>query len=470
MIRKLLVLFIALFFAVLPVVSYSATIPVYGVNVETGAVLTGELLMKNASRVALAPFRFTPVGAAVTAAPVLYDLYSWLMTDSAIANTASYLEVGTAAAPGKYQIPVTAAAVPISAANSGPITGLTADQFTQVFPIGQDFPHNIPTGNNVLTLNFGMSENLVVGINTRPDYLCLKFSSVNSDYSGACHWMVNENGAYFLVADNSANPALGPMLVAQVSNPAYPDIVDGNYRFKKSTEGYAPDLTDPDWKTAAGMELARMFPASGAPVSISGVDSAGVTASLLLAPTPTGVALRNTYIKPTSNLSNTEAVTSTVVFDPAGLSSAETTTAKGFNGAVAEAIDTTAVKSVVQVQFPDDYARQTSLESIDGNVQASNSHLAGIYNALTAESVSPNDPEADESALKQGFFSGTFDDLTSWQLPAHSSACPTGSFEAFGRFFVIDAHCALINDNFSLFRDVMHIVFMIAALFIVLGA
>lgn len=63
-----------------------------------------------------------------------------------------------------------------------------------------------------------------------------------------------------------------------------------------------------------------------------------------------------------------------------------------------------------------------------------------------------------------------FTDGLGINLPAHSSQCPTGSFEAMGHTFTIDSHCQLVRDNFGLLSGVLHLMWIITGTFIVLRA
>lgn len=104
--------------------------------------------------------------------------------------------------------------------------------------------------------------------------------------------------------------------------------------------------------------------------------------------------------------------------------------------------------------FPSDYARQ-------GEVNA------GVDKLLFTGNPPPLDPSVSSTWTD---FGNTFNSLTAWTLPGHSSVCPTSSFTAFDKSFTFDAHCQLINDHFALLSNAMVVVWSIAALFIVLRA
>ena len=81
-----------------------------------------------------------------------------------------------------------------------------------------------------------------------------------------------------------------------------------------------------------------------------------------------------------------------------------------------------------------------------------------------------DDPTFDESKFNDAYFKGVFSDLLSWELPGHSSECPTSSFDWMGTTYVIDAHCDLLNAHRSELSTAMVLVFTLSALFIVLKA
>lgn len=93
----------------------------------------------------------------------------------------------------------------------------------------------------------------------------------------------------------------------------------------------------------------------------------------------------------------------------------------------------------VTVQFPSDYARQYEAETAAQTVV---SKLDQIRNDFNQTSTSPSTPEIPDFE----FFGDTFDGLLSFTLPAHTSQCPTGSFDWNGTH-TFDAHCGLINDH-----------------------
>lgn len=115
------------------------------------------------------------------------------------------------------------------------------------------------------------------------------------------------------------------------------------------------------------------------------------------------------------------------------------------------------------ITFPSDYARQGESQSA---ANSTNTKIDALKAGLLEASPAPNDPAMPEWA----FFDGTFSGLLGWSLPSHTSQCPTGSFSAFDRTYTIDSHCNLIVSHWSALQSAMAVVWVIAALFIVLAA
>ena len=125
---------------------------------------------------------------------------------------------------------------------------------------------------------------------------------------------------------------------------------------------------------------------------------------------------------------------------------------------------TTNTTANTPIVFPDDYARQGTLSQEVANTKA-------IANALTTSATGVVDPAIPgASQFDDAFFKTTFNSLLSWSPPAHSSACPTSSFDALGKTFTINAHCALVDNNFAGIRQAMAVVYVLLAMFIVLRA
>lgn len=111
------------------------------------------------------------------------------------------------------------------------------------------------------------------------------------------------------------------------------------------------------------------------------------------------------------------------------------------------------------MQFPSDYATS-------GKQDLANLLLTDIKDKLS------NSDEVGDPTLPETMpgFGETFAPLLSWQLPGHSSQCPTGSFVWNGSTYTLDTHCQLVQDHWGMLQTVMAVVWTIAALWIVLRA
>ncbi|MDZ4255490.1 MAG: hypothetical protein U1A72_23215 [Sulfuritalea sp.] len=120
------------------------------------------------------------------------------------------------------------------------------------------------------------------------------------------------------------------------------------------------------------------------------------------------------------------------------------------------------------IQFPSDYARQGEAATAANSI---NDTLGPKLDKITETGADPADPTQPEgSQFDQAFFQGTFTSLLAWQLPAHSSQCPTSSFDWEGQTFTMDSHCQLVADHFGALALVMTAVWTLLGLFILLRA
>lgn len=117
--------------------------------------------------------------------------------------------------------------------------------------------------------------------------------------------------------------------------------------------------------------------------------------------------------------------------------------------------------------FPSDYARQgeagTAAQVVTGT-------LGPKLDKLVETSAAPADLIVPESS---GYtdFGNTFTGLLGWQLPGHSSQCPTASFMSpWNTSYTVDSHCQLISTHWTALQGAMAVVWTIAALFVVLRA
>lgn len=122
----------------------------------------------------------------------------------------------------------------------------------------------------------------------------------------------------------------------------------------------------------------------------------------------------------------------------------------------------------LNIEFPSDYARQGEAQAAADSI---NNTLGPKLDKITETGADPTDPaQPPGSEFDQAFFQGTFTSLLGWQLPAHTSQCPTSGFDWNGQTYTIDSHCQLVADHFGAFSTVMAVVWTVIALFILLGA
>lgn len=117
--------------------------------------------------------------------------------------------------------------------------------------------------------------------------------------------------------------------------------------------------------------------------------------------------------------------------------------------------------------FPSDYARQGEAASAAASI---NSTLGPKLDKLVETSAAPADLVTPDPG---GYtdFGTTFTSLLGWQLPGHTSQCPTASFNTpWNTAYTIDSHCQLITNHWSALQAAMAVVWTIIALFIVLRA
>lgn len=116
------------------------------------------------------------------------------------------------------------------------------------------------------------------------------------------------------------------------------------------------------------------------------------------------------------------------------------------------------------MQFPNDYARENTTQAIQGDTTA-------IKDALSNTLEAPADPTVPgQSDFDSKWFGTTFNSLQAWSLPAHSSVCPTSSFDWNGKAYTFNAHCVLVQDHFNALEAAMMVAWSVLALFIVMKA
>lgn len=110
----------------------------------------------------------------------------------------------------------------------------------------------------------------------------------------------------------------------------------------------------------------------------------------------------------------------------------------------------------IDLQWPSDYARTGEAKT-----------AADSITDLLKPATEVNDPTVPDWADHWG---ATFNPLKAWSMPGHSSQCPVAGFGWNGVTYTIDSHCQLITDHWSALQTASVVVWVISALWILLGA
>lgn len=241
---------------------------------------------------------------------------------------------------------------------------------------------------------------------------------------------------------------------------------DGQKRFTICGSGFCPDAADPDWTDAekalytGGKQLVfKGADAAGHAVRVDAAYDAvkGLTVQEITQVAPSQVQFRQLSLSPQASV---KSVTGEIVND----ASVDTFYEKN-PSLQPNAVPDPAAGSV---QFPNDYARQGEAAAAASSLTPK---LDQLHTDLTKIEALPADPALPTSSqFEDSFFKGVFDALKAWRLPAHSSACPTSSFQALGSTYSFSAHCDLINGHWNELSSVMTVVWSLLALWIVLRA
>ncbi len=87
------------------------------------------------------------------------------------------------------------------------------------------------------------------------------------------------------------------------------------------------------------------------------------------------------------------------------------------------------------------------------------------------DKLSETAPQTDlELPTLENPLSSYFNPLRAWSVPVQAGSCPTGSFTWNDNVFSFDVMCQLFNENLTIIQGAMNTLYVLAALFIVLGA
>lgn len=120
--------------------------------------------------------------------------------------------------------------------------------------------------------------------------------------------------------------------------------------------------------------------------------------------------------------------------------------------------------------FPNDYARAGEAAAAAATI---NAKLDTLHRDLS-DTTTVVDPLAVDPTTMPSFGT-TFDNLKSWNLPAHASTCPAPDIDLSGVFgaghvYSFNAHCQLVQDHFAALQAAMMVCWSLMAMFVVLRA
>lgn len=259
-------------------------------------------------------------------------------------------------------------------------------------------------------------------------------------------------------------------------------VTDTRQAVPDSKKDYIPSaagFSSPD----ADSVPSYVVPSEGA-VYAKGTNSSGQPVMIKYAVSADGTKTYVTHYTQSEDAAQTTVKTQSITVDTAtGVVTAGTIgTAAGSisPGATAGSVPTVATGAAVtsgssNVQplvLPTDYARAGEAASAASSI---NTKLDTLHRDLTEKGADVADPVSpDAAAFSSAFFSGTFADLLSWRLPAHTSECPTVTFDymMFSSHQVhhMDSQCTIAEQIRPVLSVVMVVVWTIVALFVLLEA
>jgi len=235
--------------------------------------------------------------------------------------------------------------------------------------------------------------------------------------------------------------------------------------FKANANGGSPTYTPDDDADNNSPDKYPLDQPSPDTINLGTIDGSGRPVQISAQITPTGTKVNvqnqvadgngNSYVKNTQYNYNTSGqyVGEQSTSAPGSLQSG------GSNGTY-----TPSTGTANPVQFPNDYAKTGEAQSAANSI---NGKLDTIHNDLTNTNNA-----ADGSGTEPSYDSGldtSFEGLKGWQLPVHTSTCPTGSFNAFSHTFTLDAQCTVMEQVKPTLSIAMIAVWLIAALFLILS-
>jgi hypothetical protein len=126
--------------------------------------------------------------------------------------------------------------------------------------------------------------------------------------------------------------------------------------------------------------------------------------------------------------------------------------------------------------WPDDYARQATLSSVDSGVVAINKSVNDVGEFLKKKEEL-DDPAIPDSGdiLKQVYYFDSFKDLLAWRMPSIKSQCPVVEYQSVLDGYVmdvrIDAHCTIMTpEHYAMLRLIMLAAWTLSAMWVLLEA
>lgn len=242
----------------------------------------------------------------------------------------------------------------------------------------------------------------------------------------------------------------------------HPDYVDGHPPGYWDNRNDAPAVhvaIDPSGGASGMCPYQTCIPIPGLPghfrISALSNTSTGAQVAVIDVNSSSGVVdqavtipLAGQILNPGQTYTNTAGVVSTVQAGQVVLANA--------TGATYTQTTQTAAPAA-SINIPTDYARTgeatTAAKSITDKL------------AEAPESTGDLGEPALENPL-----SSYFNPLRSWSVPTQSGTCPTGSFSWNDHTYTFDVICQLFNENLPIIQGAMNVLYVLAALFIVLGA
>lgn len=249
---------------------------------------------------------------------------------------------------------------------------------------------------------------------------------------------------------------------------------DGQRRILLDGTKFKADIEDPDWSSEEARDFALQ---SGFGFVTKGSSNEPVRVGI----STDGANIRIQEDVQTQSPDGKPQVVSRALDIAPGTGQATSTTAASQVGATLETLPanwspSTSGQGTNGSGWPDDYARQATLASVDTGIGRVATATDAIKDVLTKkeEIEDPLLPDMAEVNKEVTYFD-QFKDLLAWRLPSVQPECPTLEYQnvisGYTFDIVIDAHCTLMTaDHQRMIDAIMIAVWSIMALWIILEA